>query len=318
MPSVLVTGANGFVGARLCAALARDGVSVRAAVRSSAQLPALPCPAVAVGDIDAGTDWRDALRGVDTVAHLAARAHVMADSASDRLEAYRRVNVAGTVQLARAAVAAGVRRIVFVSSIKVNGESSGQPGFNESDVPQPEDEYGVSKLEAERLLADVCAGAATECSVLRPPLVYGPGVKGNLAALLRAIDRGVPLPLGCIDNARSLLGVDNLVAAIRLCLEHPDASGRTFVVSDDQPVSSKVLARTIAAALGRPARLLPIPVTVLRALGALTGHSAAVKRLTGSLVVDNRSIRDHLGWRQVSSFEHGIRAMADGYLHARV
>ncbi|RPI46279.1 MAG: NAD-dependent epimerase/dehydratase family protein [Betaproteobacteria bacterium] len=311
---VLVTGANGFVGRALCAALTRDGVPVSAAVRSAAAAAGLPCPGIAVGDIGPQTDWSSALAGVDAIAHLAARTHVLRDPAADPLAEYRRTNVDASVCLARQAVAAGVGRIVFLSSIKVNGEFTRGHAFTEQDTPRPEDPYGLSKLEAEQRLAALCTGTQTRLNVLRPPLLYGPGVKGNLLALIRAIERGVPLPLGAIHNRRTLLGIDSLIAAIRLCLEHPRAGDGTFLVGDDRPVSSADIARAIGRALNRRARIVAVPVTLLRWGGALLGRSAAIERLTSSLEVDSSAIRERLGWRPACSFQQGIDAMVKGYL----
>jgi len=310
-PRILVTGANGFIGRALCARLVRDGTTVRAAVR--AQGTDLPCPSAAVGEIGTHTDWGGALEGIEVVVHLAARAHAMDEHAANPLEAYWHVNVEGTERLLHAAISAGVRRFVFMSSIKVNGEMCLAPGFNETDEPRPDGAYGVSKLEAEQRLASICAESTIEHVVLRPPLVYGPGVKGNLATLVRAIDRGLPLPLGCIRNQRSLIGIDNLVEAIRLCIGHPAAAGKTFLVADERPVSSAELMRAIALTLGRPARLFPVPAPLLRFAGILLGRSPAITRLTSSLVVDSRAIREQLGWHPISSFEDGIRAMVRGY-----
>jgi nucleoside-diphosphate-sugar epimerase len=313
-PDILVTGASGFVGRALCARLAGAGLALRGAVRTDpSDAPNLGCPCVRVGDIGPDTDWTQALQGIAVVIHLAARAHVMDDHAADPLAAYRRVNVAGTETLARQAVAANVRRIVFLSSIKVNGEACDAPGFNEADPPRPQDAYGISKLEAERRLAAILAASHTDHVILRPPLVYGPGVKGNLARLIRLVDRGVPLPLAAIDNRRSLVGIDNLVAAIDLVTRHPGAANGTFLVSDDEPVSSADLVRAIAGALGRPARLVPVPAALLRLAGRMSGRDAAVARLTSSLVVDSRAIRARLGYRTVRDFADGIRAMEERY-----
>ena len=317
-PNILVTGASGFVGRALCARLAGTGIALRGAVRTVAGDPAgLGCPSVCVGELGPATDWTAALRGIDIVVHLAARTHVMNDRASDPLAAYRRVNVAGTETLARQAVAARVHRIVFLSSIKVNGEACDSPGFNETDPARPEDAYGISKLEAEQRLVSICASTQTEHVILRPPLVYGPGAKGNLARLMRLVDSGVPLPLGAIDNRRSLVGIANLVEAIRLVAEHPAAAGSTFLVSDDRPVSSADLVRSIASALGRAPRLIPVPATLLRLAGRLTGRDAAVKRLTSSLVVDSRKIRARLGFQAVCAFEDGILDMVERYRKER-
>jgi nucleoside-diphosphate-sugar epimerase len=253
----------------------------------------------------------------DIVIHLAARAHVMREAAPDALAQYRHVNVQGTERLLQQAAQAGVRRCVYLSSIKVNGEARESPGFNESDAPHPADAYGISKREAEQCLESVCARSGIERVVLRPPLIYGPGVKGNLRALLKAVDRGIPLPLGGIENRRSLVGIDNLIAAIRLCAQHPAAAGETFLVADDAPVSSPQLIRTIAWALGRPVHLFSVPTRLLTLVGRLTGRSAAMARLTSSLVVDSSKIRRMLGWQCVSSFEQGAYAMAAGYRSER-
>ena len=310
---ILVTGASGFVGRALCRTLIEHGSNVLAAVRDAQAGSDLPCPCIGVGEIGPGTDWRAAIENVDAIVHLAARTHVISDRAADPLRAYRKVNVEGTVQLAEQAAKAGIRRFVFLSSVKVNGEQTEDHAFSESDEPQPCDAYGISKLEAERQLASICARAAMESAVLRPPLVYGPGVKGNLLALVRAIDRGLPLPLGSIRNSRTLLGIDNLVCAIMLCLHHPSAAGSTFLVGDERPISSPQLARAIAEALGRKCRLLAVPVALMRFAGTLFGRQDAVARLTSSLVVDSSRIRERLGWRPVRSFEEGIADMVHRY-----
>lgn len=312
-PRILVTGADGFVGRPLCTQLVRDTPTVRAAVRNAARSIDLPYERVAVGEIGPHTDWRQALQDIDIVIHLAARTHVLHDRTANPIDEYRRVNVAGTERLLHQAAQAGVQRLVYMSSIKVNGEACDSPGFNETDPPRPQDAYGISKLEAEQCLASVGAQTGIERVVLRPPLVYGPGVKGNMAALLRAVDRGIPLPLGGIHNRRSLIGIDNLIAAIRLCARHPAAAGETFLVADDRPVSSTELVRIIARALGRPVRLLRIPPALLHLAGALIGRSAAVSRLTSSLVVDSGKIRHMLGWECLSTLEQGVGAMAAGY-----
>jgi nucleoside-diphosphate-sugar epimerase len=307
---LLVTGANGFIGKALCPALAARGHIVRQAVRQL-DTPS-GSPILAVGSIDRDTDWSAALQGIDIVVHLAARAHVMSDTARDVLAAYRQVNVGGTESLARQSVQVMVKRFVLLSSVKVNGEVCEPPGFNERDEPAPEDAYGVSKLEAERRLREICSGTRTEFVILRAPLVYGAGVKGNLAKLMQAIERGMPLPLAAIDNRRSLVGLDNLVSAIAMCVDHPAAAGRTFLVCDDEPISSAGLARAIAAAMERAPKLLPVPVALLRCAGILTGRAAAVRRLVSSLAVDASAIRDTLGWRPPTPFSTGIRAMVRG------
>ncbi len=296
---VLVTGASGFVGRRLTAMLAASGRDVRAALRTSASSPALPTgvDAVTVGDLDAATDWRAALEGVDSVVHLAARVHVMQDTAADPLAEFRRVNVAGTLNLAHQAALAGVRRLVFVSSVKVNGEGTvpGRP-YTADDAPAPLDAYGVSKHEAEMGLQDIGQATGLEITIIRPVLVYGPGVGANFEAMMRWLYRGVPLPLGAIDNRRSLVAVDNLADLIVACLDHPAAANQVFLASDGEDVSTTVLLRRTADALGKRARLLPVPVPVLRLGARLLGKQDFAQRLCGSLQVDIGKTRNRLGW----------------------
>lgn len=304
---ILVTGATGFLGSPVCAALLARGHRVAAAVR---RVPAAVNPAIdtrAVGDIDGNTDWGAALSGIDVVLHLAGRAHVMHETVADPLAAFRAVNRDGTVALGRACVAAGVKRLVFVSSIKVNGEGTA-PGsaFHGDDVPAPVDAYGLSKLEGEQGLR---ALSGLETVVVRPPLIHGPGAKGNLASLMKVIAKGVPLPLGCIRNRRSLVGAENLADALAFLAEAPAAAGGTFLVRDGEDVSTPDLIRRLATAMGRSARLIPVPVALLRLGGALLGRRAAVDRLAGSLVVDDSPLRA-LGWRPIRSLDDGLRAMA--------
>ena len=315
---ILVTGASGFVGRALCDAFLRAEYakySIVPAVRSPRGLPG-EC---VVGEIDGKTDWRAALHGVHAVVHLAARVHLMRDVAADPLAQYRAVNVDGTLNLARQAAAAGVRRFVFVSSIKVNGEERTAP-YTEADTPAPEDAYALSKWEAEQGLRQIAAEAGLEgmeIVILRPPLVYGPGVGANFLALLRAVARGIPLPLGAISNQRSLIYVGNLVDAIRCCLEHPAAAGQTFLVSDGEAVSTPELVRRMAVALGRPTRLVALPVPLLRAAATLAGKSALAIRLLDSLSVDDTSIRRDLGWTPPFTLDEGLRDTAAWYANRK-
>lgn len=299
----LVTGATGFVGTALCVRLAASGYEVVPAVRSKSGLP----HEVVVGNLDVSTDWRPALAGCDAVVHLAARVHVMNDTAQDPLALYRETNTEATLNLARQAAQAGVRRFVFISTIKVNGEGRDAP-YRETDAPAPQDTYAISKWEAEQGLRRIAQDTGLEVVVLRPPLVYGPGVKANFQHLLRTVARGWPLPLGAIRNRRSLLYLGNFVDAIRVCVEHPDAAGQTFLLDDGQAVSTPELVRAVARAMGRPARLLPVPVGVLGFMGTLLGKRAAVVRLTGSLHVDSSAIRSRLGWEPPYSMEAGLTA----------
>ncbi len=293
---VLVTGAGGFVGRAVCRHLLAAGHQVVGAVRGRAA-PAGVEP-VAVGGISGQTDWSNALSGVEMVVHLAARVHVMQDSAADPLAEFRAVNRDGTRRLAEAARTAGVRHLLFLSSIKVNGEEtrSGQ-AFTETDPPAPQDPYGVSKWEAEQALA----ASGLPVTILRPPLVYGPGVAGNLARLLGAIRRGLPLPFGLVRNRRDLVAVDNLASAVLAALQAPPADGqyRTYLVADGQPLSTADLIRGLAAGLGLRPRLLPVPPGVMLAAAALLGKQAAARRVLGNLEVDASLIRAELGWRPV-------------------
>lgn len=300
---VLVTGATGFVGSALCGHLKAAGHTVTAAVRHSAGLPG----EMVIGEMSPLTNWRFALAGCDAVVHLAARVHVMDDTSDNPLALYRATNTAATLNLARQAAQAGVKRFVFVSSVKVNGEGRDAP-YRETDPPAPEDDYAISKWEAEQRLLQIARETDLEVVILRPPLVYGPGVKANFRRLLDVVACGWPLPLGAIRNRRSLLYLGNFVDAIRVCLEHPAAAGQTFLLDDGRPVSTPELVRAIARAMGRPARLIPVPVGALAFAGALLGKRAAVARLTGSLQVDSSAIRARLGWTPPYTMEAGLAA----------
>lgn len=307
--NVLITGVNGFVGRALCTEFLRCGHSVRGALRQSNGRPALTegVESVVVGTINAATDWKAALVGCAVVVHLAARVHVMDDKASDPLAEFREVNTEGTLNLARQAAQAGVKRFVFISTIKVNGEGRDEP-YRETDVAVPEDAYAISKWEAEQGLRQIAAVTGLEVVILRPPLVYGPGVKANFQRLLHMVARGWPLPLGAIRNRRSLLYLGNFVDAIRVCVEHPAAAGQTFLLDDGEPVSTPELIHAVARALGLPARLLAVPVWMLEAAGALLGKRAAVARLTGSLFVDSSAIQSRLGWTPPVTMQRGLDA----------
>ena len=305
--SIVVTGANGFVGTHLCQALQQRGMAYRAVVRTaaaSAQTPHTMC----LPSIDAHTDWTQVLQGASTVVHLAARVHQVVDSSADPLQAFRETNLHSTVQMARSAQLAGTRRFIFVSTVKVMGEQTapGRP-FRASDPAQPQDAYATSKYEAEQELKALTAGSTMELVIVRPPLVYGPGVRANFASLVRAVARGMPLPLGRVHNQRSLVGIDNLVDLLLLCTQHPRAAGQTLLVSDGQDVSTAGLVQQIADALGRPARLLPVPLPWLRLAGRLTGRDAAIQRLCSSLQVDISATCQNLGWTPPVSVAEGLR-----------
>ncbi len=321
---VLVTGANGFIGQALCKRMLADGYQVREAVRSAAQMTALPSgvEGAMVGNIGPETDWSDVLSGIEGIVHLAARVHVMRESVAYPLAAFRLVNVAGIERLALQAADAGVKRLVYISSVKVNGERTGDGGqgaegrgqegelkeaFSEEDVPGPQDPYAVSKWEAEQVLRDIAADTGLEAVILRPPLVYGPGVKANFLRLLKLVDRGIPLPLANVNNCRSLVYIENLLDAVVTCITHPKAAGETFLVSDNMDLSTPEVIWLMAEAMGRKARLFPFPPIMLKTMGKIIGRSAEIDRLTGSFCVDSSKIRTMLGWNPPYTLEEGIR-----------
>ena len=314
---VLISGASGFVGRTLLATAApllatAAPLQLRPAVRSRL-VPELGADQVIVGDIDGRTDWSHALAGIDCVVHLAARVHVMKPSASDRIE-YERTNVLGTERLARAAAAAGVKRFVYLSSIKVNGESTGHHAFRADDVPQPQDDYARSKLEAERRLSAIEAASGMSVSIVRPPLVYGPGVRANFYRLLSLARSGLPLPLASIANVRSMVSVWNLCDLICALLQHERPMNGVFLVADGEDVSTAELVRRLARLMHRPARLFSMPVGALRAFAALTGRSAELDRLCDSLAVDMSETRVRLGWSPPLSLDAGLERTVRWYL----
>lgn len=315
--TVVVTGASGFVGGALLRMLAAGAAhKVRGCYRSAPRDADPATASFVVGELGAATDWGAALEGADTVVHTAALAHVLR-AAGD--EAYRRVNVDGTAHLARRAAAAGVRRLVFLSSIKVNGElAPPERPFRASDPPAPQDAYGRSKRDAEQALARVAGETGLEVVVLRPPLVYGPGAKGNLARIMRLIESGVPLPLGAVRNRRSMIALGNLCGAIIACLDAPRAAGRTYLIAERDALSTAELARRLARAMQRRARLVPVPEALLRLGGIVTGRTAEIQRLVGSLCVDAGPISDETGWQpSAATAEADLRAMAEVWLAGR-
>ncbi len=306
-PIALVTGANGFVGSALVPQLKARGYRVRAALRQAH--PGAWDESVVIGDLNSPVDWRVAVSDVDAIWHLAARVHVMNETEPDPLAAFRRVNVARTAELCNAAAAAGVRRLVYLSSIKVNGESSSpEHPFRPEDPPGPADPYAISKLEAEAAVLTSCVDAV----VLRPPLVYGPGVGANFARLLDVVRKGYWLPLGAIENRRDLVFVGNLADALCLLGEHPDAVGKVFLISDGEPLSTPALIRAVGDALGKRARLIPVPAKLLHGLLSLLGKEAEADRLLGSLEVDISTLTHGLGWRPRYSLATALAATVAG------
>jgi nucleoside-diphosphate-sugar epimerase len=311
---ILVTGATGFVGRALVQKLVDDHLPVRACVRQASATMPMGADIAHIEGLSAEMDWTRALDGITTVVHAAARVHVMDDKAADPLAEFRRVNVAGTLHLASQAAAAGVSRFVFVSSIKVNGEAteSGR-AFSADDIPAPLDAYGISKMEAEQGLHELSKLTGMEVVIIRPPLVYGPGVKANFQAMMSWLNRGIPLPLGAVHNARSLVAVDNLVALIATCITHPAAANQTLLVSDGEDLSTTQLLQRMGRALGRPARLIPVPASLLRIGATALGKPAIAQRLCGSLQVDIAKTKKLLAWSPPLSVDEGLRKAAEGF-----
>jgi len=313
MKRVLVTGANGFIGRDLCKKLLSENYNVRGAVRpEKAYLLPEGVEARHIEFIDGDVDWKNILEGVDTVVHLAARAHVMKDSVSNSFSEYHKVNVIGTEHLALAATKSGVKRFIFVSSVKVNGEENVR-AYSEGDALVPKGAYSISKMQAEKRIKEITADCDMDFVILRPPLVFGPGVKANFLELMKIVDKGTPLPLAKVDNRRSFIYIENLVDAVLTCIKHSGSAGQTYFVSDNEDISTPELIRKTASALKKPARLFPFPKLLLFILGRIAGKGPAVDRLIGSLTVDISKIRNELDWKPPFTMEYGILKTAAWY-----
>jgi len=314
MSKVLVTGATGFVGRHLCEMLLARGHEVIGTTRSAANVSTGSAFEMRTVDDMRGTvDWAPVVEGADCVVHLAARVHVMNDTERDPLSAFRQVNVAGTEQLLRQCGMQNIRRVVFLSTIKVYGDESVNDPITSSTVPAPDDPYGQSKFEAENLVEKIGAEVGFETVIVRPPLVYGPGVGGNFVRLLKMVESGIPLPLGSIRNSRSLVSIQNLCDLICECLDNSSAAGNRLLVSDNSDVSTPDLIRLIASEMGKSARLLPVSPSIMRLAGKLVGRSAEVSRLTDSLRVNIDDTRQELGWNPLISLAEGIRSTVNWY-----
>lgn len=327
---VLITGANGFIGRALCVRMLDEGWNVRGTVRHLKKLNSFPAGvnAIQVESIGPDTDWSKALLDVNCVVHLAANVHIMKKTPFDSLTTIHKVNVKGSEHLAREAASANVKRFVYMSSVKVNGEGTEAGGqksevryrkaqlkmaFSENDNPEPRDAYGISKWEAEQVLQEIAEETGMEIVILRSPLVYGPNVKANFLRLLKVVDYGIPLPLASIKNRRSFIYLENLIDAVVTCIIDSKASGQTYFVSDGEDVSTPELVRRISSALGKPTRLFPFPPILLKMAGIITGKSVAIDRLLRSLTIDCSKIRRELEWQAPFSMDQGLKETAEWY-----
>ena len=309
MSNLLITGANGFVGRALISKLALEtNHFVRASVRKKIIQFSSQIEVIENMDASSNTNWTDALRDIDVVIHLLARVHVMDDKVADPLLEFRNINVNATIALANAAVKQGVKRFVFLSSVKVNGESTFHKAFSEFDLPHPQDAYAISKWEAEEALRKICKDTGMEVVIIRSPLVYGPNVKANFLKMMQYIKRGIPLPLGAIQNKRSLISIDNLVDFITTAISHPKAANETFLISDDEDISTTDLLHRIGKYIGRPARLIPLHPKILSFLFNILGRQDFGDRLLGSLEVDITKAKKLLAWSPPKTLDEGLRA----------
>lgn len=312
--TTLLTGTTGFIGSSLTQHLDYKGFSLAAAVRCVTDSLPAGIQQIPIGDLLPNTNWANALNDVDTIIHLAARAHILKDQATDPLAAFRETNTYATINLAQQAANAGVHRFILISSIGVNGNQTFGNPFTATDTPNPVEPYAISKYEAEISLRQVAAETDMEVVIIRPPLVYGANAPGNFGQLIKTIVRGIPLPLGSIHNQRSLIALPNLIDLITTCIDHPAAANQTFLVSDDEDLSTTQLLERLSLALGKPARLLPIPQSWLETSLTLVGKRAIAQRLCGNLQVDISKTRDLLGWTPPISVDEALSQTAQTYL----
>jgi nucleoside-diphosphate-sugar epimerase len=312
MKKICITGANGFVGKSLCKALISSNNSIKAfARRMDSSLNSLKVEYIQIGDISLDINLKEYLVGCDCIVHCAGKAHIMNDTSN--LDVYQSVNIVGTKNLAEQAVLAGVKRFIFLSSVKVNGESTGNSDdpkiFTNDDTPNPQDNYAISKFEAEKALWEIASKTNLEVVIVRLPLVYGTSAKGNLNRLIKLINSKIPLPFADIKNKRSLIGIDNLVDVLVRCIEHPNAAGKTFLVSDGEDLSTSELINIIASGMNRSVKLFRLPRALLKFFGFILMRQSQIDRLTGSLQIDNSYVRKILNWTPPVSIEEGIKRM---------
>jgi UDP-glucose 4-epimerase len=309
---ILVTGATGFIGNKLCQALSMGGDAVVAVSRRQV---AIDTNITVINKVlSKDTDWQDDLKDVDVVIHLAGRAHVMNDVSENPYQAYADINIDATKQLAEQAALFGVKRFIYLSSIKVNGERTKDVAFSETDSPQPEDDYGITKCEAEKVLNNIAIQTGMDVVIIRPPLVYGAGVKANFKSLIKLAQLNIPLPFGAIDNKRSLVFIENLIDFILLCTHHPNAASQTFLISDDDDVSTTRLIQYIKESSGKRPLLIPVPQSWLRFVFQLIGKSFLLDRLLGNLQVDITKAKTLLNWKPPFTLEQGINKTIEAYL----
>lgn len=307
---ILVTGSTGFVGTPLCNVLKKDGYAVREITRDKSQINGKNI--IFIKSIDSQTNWSEALEGVDTIIHLAARVHVMNEASINPLEDYREVNTFGSFRLAEAAIKRGVKKFIYISTIKVNGEVTVKP-FTENSIPNPTDPYGLSKFEAENMLRSLCKESSMDLIILRPSLIYGPKVKGNLLRIMSVISRKIPLPFGCVNNKRTMLYLENLIDLIIFIVRKKEKINDTFLVADQDSISTKSLVESFASVLNPKQILIPVPLFLLKLLGRLINKSEEIQRLTGNLEIDTRYLNQKLGWTPKYSTHQGLVETAESY-----
>lgn len=311
--TAILTGGSGFLGSAILHELIKKKIDV---IQISRLENKASSKVIYIDAIDGETGYGLKDYKFDVVIHCAARAHIMNDTCNEQLAEYRKVNTEGTLNLARQSVLAGAKRFIFISSIKVNGEStSGRAIYSSTDEPAPQDPYGISKAEAEVGLLQIAKETGLEVVIIRPTLVYGAGVKGNFLNLLKLSSSNFPLPFGAIRNARSMVYLGNLVGLITTCIDHPNAAGKVFLASDGDDVTLSRLVCMIRKAMGKPALLLPVPAFIFKLLGCLIGKAAVVDRLVGNLQVDNRDAKHYLSWQPPYSVEYGIKATVCDYMN---